>query len=277
MAKLQGREGFNTYYKDIYNERWDTLKESLLQENVHFTWYPSENSIPYYLDSASVLAAFTLPVENAETILDMCAAPGGKSLILAHRMNNSAKLLCNERSASRRNRLVTVLNEHLPDHIRKRVNISSNDGALMCKKEAISFDAILLDAPCSSERHVLTDEKYLNQWTSARVKNLAVTQWSLLSSGFRLLKEGGHILYSTCALSHVENDDVIKKLLKKFDNASIVDIDINSVHSSSNQKLPNCEKTELGYHVLPDLQNGAGPIYFSLIYKADSKIKIPNI
>ncbi len=263
MSTLRGEIGFETYYHDLFSERWESLKNSFYQEPHYLTWQPTSCE-PYYLDSASVLAAYSLPLDNAKNILDMCAAPGGKSLVLAHRMDSDAHLLCNERSASRRTRLSHVLDNHLQKDVRNRVNISSNDGSLMCKKEKDMFDAILLDAPCSSERHVFLDKKYLDQWSSARIKNLSISQWSLLSSAFRMLAEGGYLLYSTCALSPVENDNVIKKLLKKFDTAIIRDIDINKVPI---QGLPSAERTLHGYHVLPDVENGAGPLYFSLIAK----------
>ena len=265
--KLVGAHGFDAYYLDIFGKRWENLKNALFEEPKHLAWKHSENSKEYFLDAASVLVGYSLPLENASTILDMCAAPGGKSLLLAHRMNANAKLLCNERSSSRRNRLVNVLNEHLPSEIRDRVNIASNDGAIMCKREQEVFDAILLDAPCSSERHVLCDNKYLDQWTSARIKNLAIAQWALLSSAYRLLKTNGYIVYSTCALSPVENDSVVKKLLKKFDTAHLLNIDFDAIKNNCCHDLPHFEKTEYGYHVLPDVQNGKGPMFFSLIQK----------
>ncbi len=267
MSKLLGADGFNSYYKDIYGDRWDTLRESLLEESKHLGWKHSVDSKEYFLDEASVLVAYSLPLDTAKNILDMCAAPGGKSLLLAHRMNQDCRLLCNERSASRRNRLFSVLDEHLPSDIRDRINIASNDGSIMCKKEQEVFDAILLDAPCSSERHVLCDKKYLDQWTSARIKNLAVAQWALLSSAYRLLKPGGYLVYSTCALSILENDGVIKKLLKKFDSATIKEVNFEKIYAECSYVLPNVENTEYGYHVLPDAQNGKGPMFFTVIFK----------
>ncbi len=266
MSTLRGPDGFEEYYKNLFNDRWSALKDSFQQEPRYIDWKPTTCE-SYYLDAASVLAAYTLPLKGSKKILDMCAAPGGKSLVLAHRMDSDASLLCNERSAARRTRLSHVLDNHLLEDIRSRVNISSNDGSLMCKKEKDSFDAILLDAPCSSERHVFLDSKYLQQWSSARIKNLAVTQWSLLSSAFRILKEDGYLLYSTCALSNIENDEVIRKLSKKFNNAMICEINCAEIIQNSSMQLPNTEKTEFGYHVLPDGQSGAGPLYFSLIKK----------
>lgn len=275
--KLNGKDSFEQYYFSLYNERWASLKESFTTEPLYATFQINDFS-PYYLDAASVFASNCLPLKEDSQILDMCAAPGGKSLILASKMDEKSNLVCNERSAERRNRLCAVIKESLPENISNRIQITGNDGSLICKKTDKKFDSILLDAPCSSERHVYNSPKHLEQWTPSRVKNLSFTQWSLLSSAFLSLKDEGYILYSTCALANEENDGVIKKLVKKYSNKEnsfsikILDIDF----SEKKFELPSCvqipelfiEKTEFGYQILPDKNNGAGPIYFSLIKKS---------
>lgn len=268
--KKNGKEAFDAYYEKIFNERWQTLRESLFIEKQYFS-FQYDNCETYFLDPASVLAASMLPLEDTKNILDMCAAPGGKTLILASRMEADAHLFSNERSADRRNRLVNVVKTSLPFEISERIQILAQDGALMCRNENNQFDAILLDAPCSSEQHVIAAEKYLEQWTEARIKNLSFTQWSLLSSAFLMLKENGYLVYSTCALSPTENDGVVKKLLKKYSNAQNVDVDFSKVSNDliENFKL-SPEKTAYGYQVFPDSSSGAGPIYFSLIRKMKS-------
>ena len=274
--KLSGKESFEQYYSSLYGERWNDLKESFSLEPLYAT-FKFENCEPYYLDAASVFASSCLPLENSINILDMCAAPGGKSLILASRMSENSSLVCNERSAERRNRLCTVVKESLPPEIYEKIQITGNDGALICKKTDKKFDSILLDAPCSSERHVYNSPKHLEQWTASRVKNLSFTQWSLLSSAFLSLNGTGYILYSTCALAKDENDSVIQKLIKKYsklqENFKIEVCKIDFSHVYKN--IPSCaqipeliiETTEFGYQILPDKNRGAGPIYFCLIKK----------
>ena len=102
-------------------------------------------------------------------------------------------------------------------------------------------------------------------------------QWALLSSAFRLLRKGGWLLYSTCALCPQENDGMIERLIKKFGMESFV-IE-KSLSSAPFDKLRDhgevrdhnnhilLEPTLYGYQILPDKSNGAGPIYFSLIKK----------
>ncbi|MBQ0003535.1 MAG: RsmB/NOP family class I SAM-dependent RNA methyltransferase [Treponema sp.] len=290
---LRGAQGFDLYYSEIFSDRWSVLKEALLKEaepvsyNLTSLQGSSEvsdgNENPeelrtYFLDSASILAASSLPLKNAKNILDLCAAPGGKTLVLSSLMPDDAQLTANERSAERKHRLVKVCDEHMSQNIRNRVTITCSDGAVWCKTKSECYDRILLDAPCSSERHVLQDEKYLKEWSPARIKTLSMEQWALLSSAWRLLQKGGYMVYSTCALAPKENDSVIERLLKKFDDAEILTFESEEYLSVKNNlsilstispdyQIPPVEKTEFGYHVLPDSSDGAGPIYFSIIFK----------
>lgn len=265
--KLSGAEGFEAYYSNLFGERWQSIKESFSLEPDYAEWKAGGEK-PYFLDSASVRAAVSLSLENAMDILDLCAAPGGKTLVLASNMNSEANLLSNERSPERKNRLANTVRDCLPPEIQERVTVICKDGAQMCLKNEEKFDAILLDAPCSSERHVLADPKYLSEWSPSRIKTLSMAQWALLSSAWRMLRPEGYLLYSTCALSPDENDNVVAKLLKKFDNAKLCEPKISLNYKNFTQsELPEYEKTEFGAHVLPDKAGGAGPLYFCLLQK----------
>ncbi|QNL97771.1 RsmB/NOP family class I SAM-dependent RNA methyltransferase [Treponema sp. Marseille-Q4132] len=268
--KLSGRAGFEAYYSALYGERWPKIREAL-SGDVRYAAWNAGGKEPYFLDAASVLAAFSLPLSGAHTLLDLCAAPGGKTLVLASLMEEDAMLVANERSRERCRRLKRVLENCLCETVFARVKASLCDGAKMCLDENARFDRILLDAPCSSERHVFTDAKYLAEWTPSRIKTSAIAQWALLSSAYRMLNPEGYILYSTCALAPAENDGIVERLLKKFDTAKIA---LDAVPRERQRLLPFCdtlfpeaEKTKYGFHVLPDVQRGAGPIYFSLIRK----------
>ena len=271
-VKLRGKDGFETYYSSLFGARWEQLKKSLFFEPVYAEW-KAGGTDSYFLDPASVFAALQLPLCGAESILDLCAAPGGKTLVLASRMPENAVLVSNERSSARKQRLSAVCASCLPEDIQTRVKISCSDGAKWCLTQTECYDRILLDVPCSSERHVIQDEKYLGEWSPARIKTLSMEQWALLSSAYRLLKRGGYLVYSTCALNSAENDGVIARLVKKFDDAEIVSFEENfflhediSAYCTDSLDL-HPEKTEYGFHILPDVQNGCGPIWFSLIHK----------
>lgn len=271
--KLSGAQGFEQYYGELYGERWEKIKTAFANENQAVEYHVPGAEKSYFLDSASVLAALSLPLDGAENILDLCAAPGGKTLVIASRMPQEAKLSSNERSPERKHRLAVVVETCLPSEISERITVSCSDGSTWCTRQTECFDHILLDAPCSSERHVIADPKYLNSWSLSRIKTVTMEQWALLSSAYRLLTPGGILLYSTCALCPQENDEMIERLYKKFNKDgtafSLVEPspDVKEISKCAEITLPDWEKTKYGYMIMPDVQNGAGPIYFSIIRK----------
>lgn len=281
--KLQGALGFDFFYSTLFSGRWPILREALLKPAVYARLCMGGE--PYFLDPGSVCAALCLPLSGAFSVLDMCAAPGGKTLVLASCLEHGATLVSNERSAVRRNRLSSVIKNVLPSMVQEHVALRGYNGALWCRHEQKCFDRIMLDAPCSSERHVLGDGNFISQWSPARVKSLAMEQWALLSSSWRLLVPGGFLLYATCALSYAENDGVVERLLKKNDDAACCSRCVlgdaffknHDLFVSRYGSLPSdppvaavfgkAEQTRYGLHILPDTAFGAGPLYFSLIQK----------
>ena len=284
QKKILGKEAFYSYYASIFGERWQTLEKALLLEPCYCSIL-FEGAKPYFLDAGSVCAALTLPVKNAASVLDVCAAPGGKSLVLASNLSPKAHLLCNERSPERTARLSKVIEDSLPASIGQRVGISTKDGSSLCRTQNECFDCILLDAPCSSERHVLKSPVHLNRWSPSRTKHIAIEQWALLSSSWRLLSLGGFLLYATCALSPKENDGVVVRLKKKF-GGSVRKASLKEMYDTFSQNLctcpvksgensppltaifSRCEETEEGLMLLPD-KSFAGPLYFSLFQKVE--------
>ena len=268
---LRGTQGFDDWYSSIYADRWPLLREALLAENKPGRWQSCAAAEPYFLDTGSMLAALALPVADAEHILDMCAAPGGKTVVLASLMSLTARLTANERSSARRMRLFKTVQNCLSETIRNRIQITGTDASRLCLKQQETYDRILLDAPCSSERHVLNAQSYLSQWSYSRVRMLATMQWALISSAYRLLKHGGILVYATCALSPEENDGIIERLVKKYSDMTVsseFSIPSDVEKFCLPDELPGYEKTAYGFHVLPDRQNGAGPLFFSVIRKS---------
>lgn len=217
--------------------------------------------LPYYLmDAASVAAARALEVRPGQRVLDMCAAPGGKTLILAEALGDTGRLIANERSLTRRKRLERVIEEYLPASVRAQIKVTGHDATKWGLHEKDVYDRILLDAPCSSERHVLHDPTELAKWSWARTKRLAVQQHAMLASAVDAARSGGRIVYSTCALSPLENDGVISRLMKKRgDRVRII--------RPETPGTALAERTEHGFQILPDRSGGWGPIYFAVIEK----------
>jgi 16S rRNA (cytosine1407-C5)-methyltransferase len=264
------REAFDEYYQKLYGDRWGGglvglrpggLRQSLLKDPAPAAFAQGLRE-PYFLDAASVLAARSLRLPAGGIILDACAAPGGKTLVIASAMPEGPRLLANELSGERRRRLAAVLDRWLPEEKRKQVTVSGFDAAALGgrKSERRRFAAILLDAPCSSERHVLRDPRALARWTPARPRFLARRQWALLSSAFLLLEPGGSLVYATCALSAEENDGVAGRLLEKHGADLVLD----------RPDFAEGEATRFGRIILPDQSGGMGPMYVARFRKRTS-------
>lgn len=250
MKVKNKKETFDSYFESIYTTRWESLKKSMLKEEVYET-IDLNGEKKYYMDPASVMIANELSLQPGEVALDMCAAPGGKSLILAKLLNGSGKLVCNDRSASRRERLRRVINETIPEKLKENIHITGHDANRWGLYEQNVYDKILLDAPCSSERHLLKQPKLLEKWSKARTKQLSIQQYAMLVSALTALKTKGTLIYSTCSISEEENDKVIDKLHKKKSGQFKI-LPINFTIG---------EDTKYGKIILPDTNNGMGPLY----------------
>ena len=249
---------FDEHYQNLFDDRWPQLRESLLLPAASSP-YGEGLKKPYMMDRASVLAANSLRLPPAGIILDACAAPGGKSLVTASRMPEEVRLLSNELSGERRRRLVNVLDEYLDEKKRSRVTVSGFDAGKLGgqKAEWKRFDAIVLDVPCSSERHVIQSPKALAEWKPGRPRSLSIRQWALLSAAFLLLKPGGSLVYITCALTPEENDGPVSRLLSKYGSETELDEPDFTIG----------EMTKYGRLILPDTSDGMGPMYVARLRK----------
>ncbi|HXW52538.1 MAG TPA: RsmB/NOP family class I SAM-dependent RNA methyltransferase [Myxococcota bacterium] len=208
----------------------------------------------YFMDASSVLAPMLLPLEPNMRVLDMCAAPGGKLLVMISRMITGLSFVASDISRARSERLRRVLREFLPgEYLRRQVNVRTEDALRFGLKEPSTYDAILLDAPCSSEGHVVKDPALLAKFSGLK-KSLPMRQYALLASALLALKPGGHVLYATCSINLNENDMVIKRIVeRKISMCQLV-------------PMPALlgEKTKFGIAVLPH-RHHAGPAYLCLL------------
>lgn len=211
----------------------------------------------YVMDPASVMVARALEVQSGDRVLDMCAAPGGKSLVLIEALAEEGEIFCNDLSPERRERLKKVIQQYVPRTVRDRVWVTGKDGVQFGLKEPESFDRVLLDAPCSGERHILENASAQAEWSPRRTEHLASRQYALLAGALLATRPGGRIVYSTCSISPTENDEVVRKLLKKKKaEVRLLEAPVGV----------GGERTELGVAYMPDTC-GFGPLYFAVIEK----------
>jgi 16S rRNA (cytosine1407-C5)-methyltransferase len=147
--------------------------------------------------------------------MDVAAAPGSKTTQIAARMGNQGAILANEFSASR----VKVLHANISRCGISNVALTHFDGRVFGAAVPESFDAILLDAPCSGEGVVRKDPDALKNWSVASNQEIAATQRELIDSAFHALRPGGTLIYSTCTLNRDENESVCLWLREQYPQA----------------------------------------------------------
>jgi 16S rRNA C967 or C1407 C5-methylase (RsmB/RsmF family) len=255
-------EDFEHYYYEVFGDRWPELRSALLTRGESLAvGTQGKAQSPYYIDPASAEPVRALEVQPGLEVLDMCAAPGGKTLLIAEALAGEGVLVANDRSAARRARLHRVLDQHLSPNHRAVLSITGHDATRWGLYERDRYDRILLDAPCSSEAHVLSSPKALKVWSAKRPRRLANQQYAMLRAAIDALRPGGLLVYSTCALAPAENESVVARLLQKKN----VDARWTALPW---EDAPSCaEQIGAGYRLWPDRCSGAGPIFLSLLTK----------
>jgi len=172
-----------------------------------FTLDPLFHAGAYYVQEASSMLigealAQTVDLSEPLRVLDLCAAPGGKTTLLASKLSSDSLLLANEVIRSR----VMVLKENIQKWDFPNVHVSNHDPEDLGKLEGF-FDVILVDAPCSGEGLFRKDPAAVDEWSPENVQICAGRQKRILSAAMPLLSAGGVLIYCTCTYNDTENQD----------------------------------------------------------------------
>lgn len=173
----------------------------------------------YFQEPSAMSAASVLAPSKGDIVLDLCAAPGGKSTQLASYLSGTGLLWSNEIVKSRANILLGNLERC---GVRNCV-VSSCDPDTLCDALRGVFDKVLVDAPCSGEGMFRRDENARNEWSAEHSDSCAIRQLKILNSAKKALREGGILVYSTCTFSYAENEGVIEKFLSDNPDFELID------------------------------------------------------
>ncbi len=175
----------------------------------------------YYLQEPSaMLPADRLPIEEGDFVLDLCAAPGGKSTQILSKLNGSGLLLANDLSVSR----AGVLLKNLVLSGNANYFVSAEEPATLAKVIGPVFDKILVDAPCSGEGMFRRDPDLMKDWEKRGPSYYAPIQREILKEAVKLLKPGGMLMYSTCTFAPEENEENIIWLLDSNPDLKLINI-----------------------------------------------------
>lgn len=231
-----------------------------------FTFDPLFHAGCYYVQEASSMFIghilnYIKPKEDAIKILDLCAAPGGKSTLINSAITPDDLLIANEIIKTR----VPVLADNLSRWGTANTIVTNNDPKDFSRLSSF-FDIILVDAPCSGSGMFRKDPAAMNEWSEANVNLCHQRQERILADVYPALKQDGYLIYSTCSYSHQENEDILDWLCKEFELES-VRIPINTEWGIVETTSP--EKKAWGYRFYPDKVKGEG-LFAACLKKKES-------
>lgn len=222
------------------NVEYDFVRRDWLEENLVFELksHPPiaklksfQRGFFYVQDPSTLLAVGALDPQPGETVLDMCAAPGGKATYIAQKMKNAGKIVASDVSDER----LKLVQENCT-----RLGVTCVETILNSKSEIqdLKFDRILIDAPCSNTGVMRRRVDLRWRIRSEEIGRLRKTQLDLLKLAATKLKAGGRLVYSTCSLEPEENSGVVQEFLRERTNFKL---------ESERELLPFADKADGAY------------------------------
>ncbi len=217
IQKLQ-QQGFMlknvSWYKDAFILT-NKSKDDLLHTDAY------RDGQLYIQNLSSMIPPLVLDPKPTNLVLDLTAAPGSKTTQLAVLMDNKGIIIANDKSPNRLFKMKSILSQQGVTN----TTTLAIPGEFIWKKYPEYFDKVLLDAPCSMEGRISEgEENTITEWSSKKIHQLSNLQKWLLRSAISSTRVGGIIVYSTCALSPEENEEVIDYMLKKEKGAIEIEI-----------------------------------------------------
>ena len=173
--------------------------------------HPYHDAGVYYIQEPSaMIAASLLNPQPGEMILDLCAAPGGKSTQAAARLGGEGLLVSNEIHPAR----AKILSQNIERMGIRNAVVTNEDSGRLTKYFPAFFDGIIVDAPCSGEGMFRKDETAVTEWSPENVRRCAGRQQEILENAAMMLKPGGRLVYSTCTFAPEEDEQAVARFLE---------------------------------------------------------------
>ena len=289
MDEKEYKSFLDSYSKErLYGLRVNTLKISVEEfkkiapfriepvewtdDGFYYDYHEKPGIHPYYhaglyymQEPSAMIPAMLLNALPGENVLDLCAAPGGKTIKIADDMRGQGIIFANDISASR----VKALTKNIELLGIQNVVITKEHSLVLSKKYPKFFDKILVDAPCSGEGMFRKDKEAVKSWEKYKAQDLSKVQKELLCLSHEMLKPGGLIVYSTCTFNPEENEKVIAFFINKYPEYKLVDRKKeHGFEGGRTDWCQGCQEIEKALRIWPHKAKGEG--HFVAIIKNKS-------
>lgn len=303
MENLLGNE-YNDFIKGYENDNYYSLRVNTLKADVDMFYkenlfelekidwcntgfyynnetrpgkHPYHHAGVYYIQEASAMApAAAAEIEKGDKVLDLCAAPGGKSSQIAAALMGTGLLVSNEIVPSR----AKILSGNLERMGVKNAIVLNHNPQELEKHFPYFFDKIVVDAPCSGEGMFRKEKAVVDEWSQEQVLVCANRQSHILESAAKMLAPNGKIIYSTCTFSPEENEQMIARFIEKHPDFSVVKPKVYRYFSPGRPEWANGEEILSNtMRLFPHKLKGEGHFVAVLQKKGgeESKIKYSKV
>lgn len=173
-------------------------------------------------DSAGMLVSYALDAKEGMSVLDMCSAPGGKSMHTAEKMNNKGSII----SCDIYKKKLEIMDFRAKQLGIDIIKVRKQDGTKFCEDYVDGFDRIICDVPCSGLGVIRRKPEILKYYSNEKIDELKNIQYSILSNAVKYLKKDGILVYSTCTINKEENEDILNKVLSENENLVLDSINL---------------------------------------------------
>ena len=227
--------------------------------------HPYHASGLFYFQEPSAMSVIEgLSINEGDFVLDLCAAPGGKSTQAAAKLNGTGLLVSNEIVRKR----AEILSGNIERMGIKNAVVTNEPPERLAKKYPSFFDKIIIDAPCSGEGMFRKEPQAVTEWSVEHTKSCAARQKNIIDSAVKMLRGGGYIIYSTCTFAPVENEQIVSYILDNY-NFELCEIPRLSMLSDGVPKWsdgnPELTKTK---RIFPHKEKGEGH-FIALLHSLD--------
>lgn len=291
-------DSYTDFYDSLYQQapvslRWNLGKKILhpifhqfepvpwcnegiyIPERISFTLEPTFHSGGFYVqESSSMFVEKLMDFENSNLILDLCAAPGGKSTLIASRLKSHQFLISNEVIKSR----LTTLRQNITRWGNHQVAVTNLDPDTWVKKienTNIRFDTIIVDAPCSGEGLWRKNPEAISEWSTNHILLCSARQKRILEAAGKLLAPGGRIIYSTCTYNQEENINNILHFLENHPEFYSLKFNFSS-YGVEEEERKIVTGYAYGYQCYPHKIKGEGFFFSVLVHDGTTKNKKSN-
>ena len=219
----------------------------------------------YFQEPSAMAAAEAQPIDDGDRVLDLCAAPGGKSTHLAAKLGGSGLLVSNEIVRKR----AAILSQNIERMGIKNAIVTSEAPGKLAERFPLFFDKIVVVAPCSGEGMFRKEPQAISEWSIEHTLSCAARQKNILDSAVSMLKSGGMLLYSTCTFAPCESEDVCAYLVKEH-GLEMVDINLPTLSDGKNEWCKEDTDVTKSKRIFPHIQKGEGH-FVSLFRKPNTE------